>query len=296
MRWEDERYVRVYTRDTSDWLGLSFVAQGLLCLLLRKVDRAGILDLGKQGKRSVAIVIGHAGDWARLEPALEELLADGCVRVEGGKLIVPNFIEAQEASMSDAQRQREHRARARDIASQNVTPGHETGQNVTSVTVPVTSGHAVSQPVTPSLPNQPSQPSREEEAMRSSPERALERLGGKTAVLSAKYPLTASLMALLSFDAGWPKDGETRESVERSLSGQNLEDVASRVEGSYLDNQKRWLGWHLDAINGVVPKRPVPVDAWTPNPGLDVDPDEAERRWLNSPERRAAIERGEIQA
>ena len=154
MRWEDERYVRIYTRDTVNWLGLSFIAQGLFCLLLRKVDRAGLLKLGKQGRRAVAIIIGFPGDWTRLEPALEELLADGCVAIQGDHLLIPNFIEAQEANQSDAQRKRESRARSRDIAaaaavlnpdktSEYVTGSHETGQKVTS-------SHTASQVVTPS--------------------------------------------------------------------------------------------------------------------------------------------------
>jgi hypothetical protein len=152
MRWEDERYVRLYTRDSADWLGLSFPAQGLFCLLLRKVDRAGLLALGKQGRKAIAITVGHASRWAELEPALEELLVDGCVRLDGDHLVIPNFLEAQEAPQSDAQRKRESRARARDLASsQNVTgagrngtSGHETGQKVTS-------GHTASHAVTPSL-------------------------------------------------------------------------------------------------------------------------------------------------
>lgn len=168
MRWEDERYVRLYTRDTTDWLCLSFLAQGLFCLLLRKVDRAGILELGRHGRKGVAVAVGHPGDWARLEPALEELLGDGSVKIDGTTLLIPNFIEAQEASMSDAARKREQRERARagvtkrgrpgghdgttrDIPSQNVTDGHETGQKVTS-------GHAASRAVTPSL----AEPSRAE--------------------------------------------------------------------------------------------------------------------------------------
>jgi hypothetical protein len=160
MRWEDEKYVRIYTRDTVDWLGLSFIAQGLFCLILRKVDRAGILDLGKHGRRAVAIAVGFPGEWSRLEPALDELLADGCVHIDGDHLLVPNFIEAQEAVQSDAARKRSQRERARarvtgcdpgadkvsgsrDIPSRNGTPGHDTGQKVTS-------GHAESRPVTPS--------------------------------------------------------------------------------------------------------------------------------------------------
>src|SRR5512133_789851 len=170
MRWEDERYVRVYTRDTVDWLGLSFIAQGLFALILRKVDRAGLIKLGKQGKRGVAIVIGFAGEWPRLEPALEELISDGCVSIQGEHLVVPNFIEAQEAVMSDKQRKAESRAKARDLAaasevlntdkkSESVTDCHETGQKVTS-------GHAASHAVTPScaVPCR-AVPSEEEEAL-----------------------------------------------------------------------------------------------------------------------------------
>ena len=149
MRWEDERYVRIYTRDTADWLALSFDAQALFALLMRKLDRAGLLPLGKHGKRAVAAVIGHVHLWPRLEPALEELLADGCVRIEGDVLVVPNFIAAQEASMSDKQRKAEQRARdrdkagrPRDVPSRNVTESHAGSREVTP-------GHTESQEVTP---------------------------------------------------------------------------------------------------------------------------------------------------
>jgi hypothetical protein len=114
MDWANERYVRVYTRDTPEWMSLSFPAQGLLVLMLRKVSRAGILELGRLGKRGVFIAIGHAHQAAMLEPALEELLEDGCVQINGDTLVIPNFLEAQETPASDAQRAREHRARVRD--------------------------------------------------------------------------------------------------------------------------------------------------------------------------------------
>jgi hypothetical protein len=124
MRWEDERYVRVYTRDTVDWLALSFDAQALLCLLLRKVDRAGLLPLGKHGKKSVAIAIGHPREWARLEPALDELLTDGVCALseDGGTLVFPNYIAAQEASASAVQRTREYRERERDRVRVGLPP------------------------------------------------------------------------------------------------------------------------------------------------------------------------------
>ncbi len=113
MRWEDERYVRVYTRDTADWMALSFEAQGLFLLLLRRMDRAGVLPLGKHGTKAVAIVIGHVGEWDRLSSALEELLADGCIAISGDDLHVPNFTEAQEAKQTDKERQRKSRELAR---------------------------------------------------------------------------------------------------------------------------------------------------------------------------------------
>jgi len=116
MRWEDERYVRLYTRDTLDWLSLSFEAQGLLALLLRKVDRAGLLELGKHGKRGVAAAVGHAHRWPAIEPALDELLTDGCIEIRDSVLVFRNFIEAQEAQASDKARKQAQRERDRDKA------------------------------------------------------------------------------------------------------------------------------------------------------------------------------------
>lgn len=122
MNWPDERYVRWYTRDTVDWLALSFEAQGLLGLIFRKVDRAGILRLGKHGSRGVAAAIGHAHRWETIAPALGELVDDGCVVLAGDHLVVRNFIEAQEAKTNDAQRKRDQRERDRAKALADGAP------------------------------------------------------------------------------------------------------------------------------------------------------------------------------
>lgn len=157
MRWEDERYVRVYTRDTTDWLALSFDAQALFLMLLRKVDRAGLLPLGKHGKRGAAIAVGHPQNWERIAPAFEELLADGCVTLtsDGTRLLVPNFLAAQEARASDKARQSKSRELDRDTAAaESVTPRDTPSRLVTECHTPshaVTGGHATSQIVTPSL-------------------------------------------------------------------------------------------------------------------------------------------------
>jgi hypothetical protein len=155
MRWEDERYVRLYTRDTVDWHFLSLEAQGLMGLILRKVDRAGILHLGRHGKKGVAAAIGHPTRVDSVLPALDELLSDGCVRiVDGETLVVPNFIEAQETPSSDAQRKRDQRERDRDKLISNGQKINQSGQDITAamsraVTYEVTNGHAESRAVTP---------------------------------------------------------------------------------------------------------------------------------------------------
>lgn len=158
MNWSDERYVRLYTRDTADWLALSFEAQALLTLLLRKADRTGRIACGKHGKRAAAIVIGHPREWPRLEPALEELLADGVLEFDGESLVFRNYVVAQEAKASDRLRQQESRER-RGLTNGHgkpagVTGGHENGGGVTerdAGSQNVTAGHTGSHGVTPSL-------------------------------------------------------------------------------------------------------------------------------------------------
>jgi hypothetical protein len=152
----DERYVRLYVRDTATWLALSFDGQALLCLLLRKADRAGVIDLGARGRASIPLVLGHRADATRILGGLGELEAGGVVEIteDDRTLTFPNFLEAQEARQSDAQRKRESRERRkmkglvrdqssgkdqwspevtkRDGRSRNVTEGHEKSQQVTT--------------------------------------------------------------------------------------------------------------------------------------------------------------------
>lgn len=112
LDFSSERYVRVYVRDTADWLALSWDAQALLMQLLRKADRSGVVSLGRHGKRSVAALVQQVALWeSRISPALEELLADGCLVHEGEDLVFPNYTEAQEAKASGAMRSADYRAR-----------------------------------------------------------------------------------------------------------------------------------------------------------------------------------------
>lgn len=114
MRWEDERWVKVYTRDTGEWLALGWEAQALFLFALRKADRAGILKTGKMRTRGLAGMTGMPLDV--VERAIPLLLDDGCMRDMDGGYIIPNFIAAQEARTSANQRKRDERERDRDRA------------------------------------------------------------------------------------------------------------------------------------------------------------------------------------
>lgn len=238
MIWEDERYVRLYTRDTVDWLGLSFLAQGLFCLLLRKVNRAGLLPLGKHGKKAVVVAIGHPGDWPRLEGALEELLADGSVQIQGDVLVIPNFVAAQEAKMSGAARTREWRERQRDGV---------TGRNTTSPANGSTS-HGVTQY------GDGSSPTRDATGPAGDAERR-EVTGGdpSLAVPSRTVPNQPSQPAAAASENPQP-DLQTIPDAEAALAKTELEQRLQRGEGKgalrelavsakllHADTVQRWI-------------------------------------------------------
>lgn len=258
MRWEDERYVRLYTRDTADWLALSFEAQGLLALILRKVDRAGLMPLGKQGKKAVAVTIGHGARWKTLAPALEELLADGCIAIRGDTLVVPNFIEAQEAAASDAQRKRESRARARDLMgaeSRNVTESHECPDGGHNLSQPVTPNCAVPSRAEPPEPAQARAPAAEVAAPPPPPSVA----SGLPKAHVARFEHSLRLLDALEaqgWQAGLPKQEPDRCEVEDIVRRVTVEVAAQRLMAMVREKRaagvevKPWLGWHKSVILG----------------------------------------------
>jgi hypothetical protein len=145
--WPNERYVRVYVRDTADLLAVGWEGRAVLWEILRKCDRAGVIDfdgdtavLAEMLRMPEEIVTG----------ALPKLERRGVVERGDGTLVLRNFLEAQEASQSDKQRARESRARRRDRSrheqSQDATAA---SQNVTLASHAVTAGHTESHAVTP---------------------------------------------------------------------------------------------------------------------------------------------------
>lgn len=141
MNYEDEPFVKIYTRDTAEWLDLPWQARGLMTEIVRKVDRSGILKVGKLGLRGVALIV--RAPFEEIEASLRQLI-DGerlLYREARGELIVPNHVDAQGATQTDAARKRRSRESARAAAigdadlgenrSRAVTRGHEESRAVT---------------------------------------------------------------------------------------------------------------------------------------------------------------------
>ncbi len=151
MDWSNERYVRLYVRNTITWHRLEFAGQTVFMHVLRRLDRAGVLDLsGIDPEKAIGIVTSVPVDIIR--DGLRSCLDLGVLVVDGDRLLGPNYIDAQEAVASNAERQRRHRARLR--AEKNLSGSEGTGGNALSRAV--TRGNE-SNP-TPSVLNQPNQP------------------------------------------------------------------------------------------------------------------------------------------
>jgi hypothetical protein len=118
VNFADTHYVRLYTYDTIGWLMMEWQARATLPLLMRKFDRAGVLDLaeyaGEEMPRAIAAMIGLPEEVVAV--GLAELVKRKTLVVRGQYLVMPNFIPAQETLQSDRLRKAEQRKRYRDKA------------------------------------------------------------------------------------------------------------------------------------------------------------------------------------
>lgn len=166
MNWSDERYVRVYTRDTYDLLAVGWEGRLVLYELLRKCDRAGVLATGGD----LAVI----PELLRIpvdifERGIERLKKRGTVVVSEESITIPNYLAAQEAKYTTAARQRQSRQTRAERAAANgedpriaarpdrygplgVTPrDHMGSQDVTNGSHGVTAGHSGSLHTVPYL-------------------------------------------------------------------------------------------------------------------------------------------------
>lgn len=151
MDYANEPYVRIYTRDDMGWKLLDWEAQCVELQLKRKVDRAGVLPL-EDALPTEAVALQTGLPLEMVERGLATLIKRKRVHHRGDVLTIPNWIESQETSKSDKQRQKDSRDRRRALADalpENVTTRDDRqSQNVTAPSRNVTDCHAVTDAVT----------------------------------------------------------------------------------------------------------------------------------------------------
>jgi hypothetical protein len=150
MNFADESYVRLYVRDTKTWLRLGFAGQCVLMFVLRKLDRAGVLDGIEDLFPDVSLITGVPDHI--VETGLPRLLQSGVFEIHGTCLVMPNFIEAQTAIRTDKARQKDARdKRLAESRLEALRDGSVTGRDA-DVTARDQTSRAPTQPTTAQQP------------------------------------------------------------------------------------------------------------------------------------------------
>lgn len=126
MNFEDERWVKLYTRDTTSWRMLTWQARTVLLHAFRKADRAGAIDLDNDGMDGLAVMLdlpidvveqGMHGKRGLLERGVVTLDLTG-----GGTFLLPRFLEAQAAISSGKARSQASRELAKATVERGLEP------------------------------------------------------------------------------------------------------------------------------------------------------------------------------
>ena len=123
MKYDDENWIKIYTRDSAGWLALSWQARGVSLELARKLPKGtGELSLGRRGLEALGALL--RAPWSEIEPAVRELIADGRLIYDDTAQVIrdPKHTARQTAVASGKSRTATWRA-ARDAARRLVTDG-----------------------------------------------------------------------------------------------------------------------------------------------------------------------------
>lgn len=257
MDWSNERYVRLYVRDTADILAIGWEGRLVWYELLRHVDRAGVLDHGGDIEIVPELLRVPADIFER---GLARLRRRRCVRITSTAIVVPNFLEAQDTPATDAHRMRELRARRRELAMRaqppdekqlsldSVTPAlREQGETVTRCSpVPC---RTVPDPAEPPLPPMPPDRAPARVADHVPEEPADAGGGGGGGVVSSPVDTTRAVVrqffrSLLEDDTWEPSDQQVSawsELVERHAERHTPEELVAVAweAGRHWSSSKR---------------------------------------------------------
>jgi hypothetical protein len=146
MRWESEKWRKLYRRVDAAWARLPVLARGLGSELLKYADDDGRIPVreDEQTGEAVCCLMGaRRAEWKAIEACVQALLDDGYIVREAGAILIRNFAKAQ-ARSTGAERQARLRERRRENSSADGDDvpephGGVTGEHPRNVTVGVTS-------------------------------------------------------------------------------------------------------------------------------------------------------------
>lgn len=158
MNWCDEKYVKLYTRNTATWVLWPWQARAIFAPLLRATNYAGILETGN-GDALTALAALIMFPREVVEVGINAMLETGTLEKIRCGYLMPKYIEAQEATKTDTRKKRDQRerqrAQAREFVEAPVTECHQASPSVTECPPPAQ--HSTAQPTT-SPPPPPAQP------------------------------------------------------------------------------------------------------------------------------------------
>jgi hypothetical protein len=157
VNFEDERYVRLYTRDTPRWISWRWETRAVFEELLRKVDRTGRIEWpARVGTKALAesLRIPHRVVAAALEQLAEQ---DGpndtpTIVLGAGWLTLTKYVEGQNAksrAMTGAERTAEWRARQNGSGQRSIAECDDASQRDDDCDDVTPSGAVLTQPTQP---------------------------------------------------------------------------------------------------------------------------------------------------
>ncbi len=123
MRWETEKWRKLYRRVDAAWARLPVLARGLGSELLKYAEDDGRIPVreDEQTGEAVCCLMGaRRSEWKVIETHVQTLLDDGYIIREAGAILIRNFERAQ-ARSTGAERQARLRHRRKDEQDQENT-------------------------------------------------------------------------------------------------------------------------------------------------------------------------------
>lgn len=273
MNFSEERWVKLYTRDTTGWRMLTWQARCVLLHAFRKVDRSGAIDLDGDGLDGLAVMLDLPPEVVEAAMSGKQgLVARGAAEVvtlEGRSFfLLPRFIEAQDAKSTPRARKAASRELALaaqsdvtrlDVLGHSVTKRDQESQNVTE-------SHAASHEVTRGHTASRSDQNRSEQNRTETPER------GRAGVLNLESgsqvgpefaaPDSAAVAGSLAASPTPPATLAAPEPSEPVLGHPDAESGPRGDRGVQPSEWRQWWsGWILDYQASVRRARSLPN--WT---------------------------------